>query len=77
MADKVITTGKFTVLPRETMPRYIHTCTHNSGPKAGMEHTEPVSYWEVEAQRTCRVCGDPLATPAQIAAHIYQHLTGD
>lgn len=55
--------------------QYAHSCIIQDGPMAGNKHSETVSAWQVEMQEECEFCGEVLATPLQIIAHIYGELT--
>lgn len=59
------------------IPKYIHRCTIRSGDMEGSKNHHEVQPIEVEYQSTCDECGELLATPEQIIAHIYEHLTED
>jgi hypothetical protein len=58
-----------------SIPVYEHKCRIIHGPRVGQFYHETVFADEVENQQLCTACGDPLATPQQIAAHIYRELT--
>ena len=54
---------------------FTHRCIVPDGPMAGNKHTHSVEAYEVEYQDICPICGERLATTAQIIAHIYSELT--
>lgn len=50
---------------------YVHECYGADGEL----YRTPVEANEVEYQMACHKCGNPLASPVQILAHIYRELT--
>lgn len=53
---------------------YQHRCIVQSGDLAGNKRSQDVDPVEVEYAITCDNCGEVLATPEQIIAHIYGEL---
>ena len=53
---------------------YIHRCTISSGDMEGSKTHHVVQPYDVEYKTTCDECGEILATPEQITAHIYEQL---
>ena len=64
--------------PAESQPMiapYIHQCVVQSGPARGNKNRQPVTSFDIEYGERCEFCDEPLATPEQIVAHIYEELT--
>jgi hypothetical protein len=55
---------------------FVHTCVIPSGDLAGNKYRQEVTSWDVESGTSCDVCGDKLATPEQIAIHVYREMVG-
>lgn len=53
---------------------FVHRCIIQSGPAEGNKYSHDVSAREVESFEKCEHCGEILATPDQIANHMYQQL---
>jgi hypothetical protein len=54
---------------------FVHRCIVREGAAAGNKVATPVKAADFEYGNTCEHCGEPLATPEQILAHIYEELT--
>ena len=56
---------------------YVHHCVVQEGDGAGNKVRWEVSAYEFEYEEVCPHCDLPLASPAQLLAHIYQELLDD
>lgn len=56
------------------LPPYTHRCVIQSGSMKGSKYQQDVDAIDVEYQNTCEHCGEPLATPNQIIAYLYDEL---
>lgn len=54
---------------------YIHVCYVKSGPMEGNKRLIEVTESDIEYGAECEHCHEPLATVAEITAHIYRELT--
>lgn len=54
---------------------YVHRCIVPSGSLAGNKAERNVTATEAEYAIECDVCGEVMATPEQIALHVYEELT--
>jgi hypothetical protein len=54
---------------------YVHRCIVPSGSLAGNKAAREVTATEAEYAIECDVCGERLATPEQLALHVYEELT--
>lgn len=57
--------------------KFIHYCVIQEGPAEGNTYEHDVDAYEVENHETCQYCGETLATPNDIALHVYKQLTED
>lgn len=55
--------------------KYTHTCIISDGAMAGSTYMVDVDYYDIKYKSECPECGELLATPEQIIAHIYEELT--
>jgi hypothetical protein len=54
--------------------KYVHRCIVPDGDMEGSKNWVEVDAMDVELDMKCETCGEPLATPRQIVAHIYEEL---
>lgn len=57
-----------------TISPFVHRCVIRSGDMAGSDNVVKVAPYQVEYAEKCAECGELLAEPAALLAHIYAEL---